>query len=203
LPEACNIFSQSRTKYRSSCYIALISRFIPNERRFCDTLPSKQAFTSLNFTFLYWLRGRSIPKKHVTDGSPISFSLPSTHSTGGENVSYMTVSCLVWNGSLKEVGHLINCQKNCHQAPFLASSTCSNEERRRCKGDTQRVMSRSLPSISPPQKRLSERSLKPCKGEFFPYAVSFAVNAQQKTPQTCLCDFTHFLAASDPINLPQ
>src|SRR5260370_30769420 len=44
---------------------------------------------------LYWLRGRSIPKKSVTDGSLKSFSLPSIYSTGGENVSRMTVSCLV------------------------------------------------------------------------------------------------------------
>src|SRR2546421_10740290 len=63
--------------------------------RFRDGLPSKQVVTSLNSAFLCWMRTRSVPEKSVADGSPNSFSLPSTHSTGGEKVSHMTVSSLV------------------------------------------------------------------------------------------------------------
>ena len=66
-----------------------------NERRERDALPSKQVVTSLNSTFLYRLRRRSVPKKSVTDGSPKSFSLPSTLSAGIKKISHMAVSCLV------------------------------------------------------------------------------------------------------------
>jgi len=71
------------------------SRFIMSERRSCDSLPSKQAVTRLKITFLYRMRRRSVPKKSVTDGSPNSLLLPSTHSRAGKKGSALTVSCFV------------------------------------------------------------------------------------------------------------
>ena len=44
---------------------------------------------------------------------------------------------------------LVNCQKNCHQALFVERSTCSSKARRRCRGNTQRVMSGSPPFGTP------------------------------------------------------
>ena len=44
-------------------------------------------------------------------------------------------------------------------------------------------MSRSPPFDLSTSKGGIGRSLKPCKREFLPFAVSYAVRAQQKTPQ--------------------
>ena|SRR6266581_6396050 len=95
MAEACNTFCHCCTKFGSSRSFGLKWRFIPGERRSCDTLPSKQVVTSLNSAFQCWMRRRSVLKKSITDGSPNSFSLPSTRSTGGEKVSHRTVSSLV------------------------------------------------------------------------------------------------------------
>jgi len=51
MPQAWNIFCHCRTKFGSSRFIGLKSRFISSGRRSCDTLPSKQAVTKLHSIF--------------------------------------------------------------------------------------------------------------------------------------------------------
>ena len=100
----------------------------------------------MNPAFLYWMRRRSVPKKSVADASSNSFSLPSTHSTGGQKVYPMTVSCLVLERISQVAWTSDKLSKELSAGLFVERSTCSSKARRRFRGHTQRGMSRSPPS---------------------------------------------------------
>ena len=69
MPGECERLCQRSVNFRNTCSIGFYSRSIPGERRFCDTLPSKQAVAGsspVSRSYLF----NDTPTMHFSGGFP-------------------------------------------------------------------------------------------------------------------------------------